>query len=197
MFKNRDLQIIDVPYFDELSGRKIFDEIRYNVKFTQYLPDLERQQRPLNRKYLFNVSMPDLNSLQIINTVDPTFFPTNIHFGYQQRKDRHADKTNQKTIFQNEVFELVMGSNQVVHNRGRALAYLGNADKKRRRPQEFDGGGNDVDMGQKLPRHQYKRRIELANDNQDLFNLSNLQSAQATQIPATMNSMTFANNSNN
>lgn len=31
-----------------------------------------------------------------------------------------------------EMYNLIMGSNQIVHNRGRALAYLGNGDKKRK-----------------------------------------------------------------
>jgi len=45
-----------VPYFDELSANKIFEKIRTNVKFQEYLPDLDAGSRPLNRKYLFNVS---------------------------------------------------------------------------------------------------------------------------------------------
>jgi len=32
-----------------------------------------------------------------------------------------------------EMFQLLMGSNQIIHNRGRALAYMGNADRKRDR----------------------------------------------------------------
>jgi len=33
-----------------------------------------------------------------------------------------------------EMYNLIMGSSQIVHNRGRALAYLGNAEKKRKQP---------------------------------------------------------------
>ena len=42
------------------------------------------------------------------------------------------------------LYNLLMGSNQIVHNRGRALAYLGNADRKRNRADmNADGGGID------------------------------------------------------
>ena len=44
---------------------------------------------------------------------------------------RHADKGESKLTIDREMYALLMGSNQIVHNRGRALAYMGNAEKKR------------------------------------------------------------------
>ena len=44
------------------------------------------------------------------------------------------------------LFALIQNSNQVVHNRGRALAYLRNAGKKRR-VVEGGGNGNEGDGG--------------------------------------------------
>lgn len=55
--------MIDVPFFDELSANKIFEKIKKNLTFKEYLPDLDVLARPLNRKYLFNVS--------IITTIQP------------------------------------------------------------------------------------------------------------------------------
>lgn len=56
-----------------------------------------------------------------------------------------------------------MNSNQVVHNRGRALAYLGGGDKKRSRAQAHlpDDDALDFGGGQRKPQHQYKRKQEL------------------------------------
>jgi len=71
-----------------------------------------------------------------VNTIDNDFFPENIRFAYFQRKERHEDKGNEKLQLNAELFLLIQGSNQIVHNRGRALAYMGNADKKRK----FGGG---------------------------------------------------------
>lgn len=63
MFRNSEIKMIDVPFFDELSANKIFEKIKKNLTFKEYLPDLDVLARPLNRKYLFNVS--------IITTIQP------------------------------------------------------------------------------------------------------------------------------
>jgi len=55
-----------------------------------------------------------------------------------------------------------MGSNQIVHNRGRALAYLGNAEKKRGRD-EFTGAADanvDSDGGQARHRYVLKQKLK-------------------------------------
>lgn len=87
-----------------------------------------------------------------MNTIDPSFFPENIRAGYEQRKIRHVDKTETKMQMDAGLFELIMGSNQIVHNRGRALAYLGGADKKRKL--------NEDGTAHVVIRHQYdKKRV--------------------------------------
>lgn len=89
--------MIDVPYFNELAATKIFDEIKSNLNFLPYLPDLTQLKRPPNRQYMFNVSPVLAHTLlQIVNTIDPTFFMENIRSGYEQRKHRHADKHDSK-----------------------------------------------------------------------------------------------------
>ena len=90
-----------------------------------------------------------------MNTIDPSFFPENIRAGYVQRKIRHVDKTETKMQMDAGLFELIMGSNQIVHNRGRALAYLGGADKKRRL--------NEDGTAHVIQRHQYDKKRVLGN----------------------------------
>ena len=63
-----------------------------------------------------------------------------------------------------ELYNLLMRSNQIVHNRGRALCYLGNADKKRNRADmNANGGGIDSNgsLGQKQKRHPFSKKQEL------------------------------------
>ena len=74
-----------------------------------------------------------------MNTLDPEFFPANIKDAYRQRKERHEDKGNEKLQMNAELFDLIQGSNQILHNRGGALAYMGNADKKRKLGNGGDG----------------------------------------------------------
>jgi len=56
VFRNEEIKLVDVPFFDELSANKIFEKIKSNHRFKEYLPDLDLLSRPLNRKYMFNVS---------------------------------------------------------------------------------------------------------------------------------------------
>jgi hypothetical protein len=42
------------------------------------------------------------------------------------------------------LYDLLKGSNQIVHNRGRALAYLGNAEKKRTRDEFLVSDGLSI-----------------------------------------------------
>lgn len=66
-----------------------------------------------------------------MNTIAPDYFITNIRDGYRLRKERHADKDMVEFEVDQSMYQLLMGSNQVVHNRGRALAYLSGGLKKR------------------------------------------------------------------
>lgn len=49
--------MIDVPFFNELAASKIFDDIKSNPEYVEYLPDLTKLKRPLNRQYMFNVRL--------------------------------------------------------------------------------------------------------------------------------------------
>lgn len=67
------------------------------------------------------------------------------------------------------MYELIRNSNQIVHNRGKALSYLGNADKKRRHG-DIDGA---EEVRPSKPRHEYKRKMEIHNyTNPPGFNLN-------------------------
>ena len=65
MFKNHEICMIDVPFFNELSAVKIFEDIKRNATFQQYLPDLTELKRPLSRQYLFNVMHLDFAHLSL------------------------------------------------------------------------------------------------------------------------------------
>ena len=121
--------------------------------------------RPLNRKYLFNVSADHFEPVHnqplpilVINTIDPSFFIANIKNGYDMRKTRHFEKNNQPITMAQEMYNLVMNSNQIVHNRDRALAFLGNSYKKHR---QSEGG---------RPRHEYSLAVnDLSTSTVDLM----------------------------
>ena len=86
-------------------------------------------------------------TVKIVNTLDPNYFIENIRSGYEQRKIRHSDRNEQKMEMDESLYNLLMGSNQIVHNRGRALAYLGNAEKKRSRDQFANTEDANLDLG--------------------------------------------------
>jgi hypothetical protein len=54
-FSNSDISVINVPYFEELAAKNLFDEIKRVPAFLLYLPDFNAGQRPPNRKYMYNV----------------------------------------------------------------------------------------------------------------------------------------------
>jgi len=88
----------------------------------------------------------------------------NIQEAYRLRKIRHSDKNEAKMEMDLDLYNLLMGSNQIVHNRGRALAYLGGADRKRSRADmNAEGGGLDMNgpTGQRQRRDPYPKKQEL------------------------------------
>jgi hypothetical protein len=91
-----------------------------------------------------------------VNTCDPTYFPENIKEAFRLRKINHADKSNSKLEVDADLYHLIMGSNQIVHNRGRALAYLG-GDKKRGRPEAGAGGIDDGGLAPHPKREGYMK----------------------------------------
>lgn len=46
------------------------------------------------------------------------------------RKERHADKDMVEFEVEQNMYQLLMGSNQIIHNRGRALAYISGMKKR-------------------------------------------------------------------
>jgi hypothetical protein len=56
VFKNSDIRMVAVPHFAELAATKVFEEVKRNPLFQNYLPELDALKRPMNRQYLFNVS---------------------------------------------------------------------------------------------------------------------------------------------
>lgn len=65
-----------------------------------------------------------------MNTIDPEYFIANIKEGYRLRKERHSDKGMASLEVDQGMYALLMGSNQIIQNRGRALAYLSGLKKR-------------------------------------------------------------------
>ena len=51
--------MIKVPLLQELTTIKIMEQIVQDLEIQQYLPDLSKLKRPLNREYMYNVSSLD------------------------------------------------------------------------------------------------------------------------------------------
>jgi len=64
-----------------------------------------------------------------VNTIDSNFFLENIRAGYQQRHERHADRGKEQVEIVSHIYDIIKNSNQIVHNRGKALSYLTNKRK--------------------------------------------------------------------
>ena len=59
VFKRKDVRMIKVPLLQELTTIKIMEQIVQDPEIQQYLPDLGKLKRPLNREYMYNVSSLD------------------------------------------------------------------------------------------------------------------------------------------
>jgi len=59
-----------------------------------------------------------------VNTIDPDYFEVNIRSAYELRKIRYNDKNNGELEVDFEIYNLLKNSNQIVHNRGKALSYM-------------------------------------------------------------------------
>jgi hypothetical protein len=115
--------VIKVPNFIEFSAVNIFNRVKDIPRFMQYLPDLGESRVP-NREYLLN----------IVNTVDPSYFRENIKWAYKQRKDFKVQKEQKKCEMSTFMYELIKSSNQITTgSKSRALNMLGVGVKKRDR----------------------------------------------------------------
>jgi len=81
-----------------------------------------------------------------VNTIDSNFFLENIRAGYQQRQERNADKGKEPVEIVSHIYDIIKNSHQILHNRGKALAYLTNKRKE----------GPHQAQARKAP-HQYER----------------------------------------
>ena len=93
-----------------------------------------------------------------MNTLDPDFFEMNIAEGYRQRKERHTEKDNAEISMDLGLYQLLMSSNQIIHNRGRALAYL--CGSKKRFQHDSEGDQPMESKPRKAP-HQYQPKTRV------------------------------------
>ena len=83
-----------------------------------------------------------------MNTLDPQYFEENIRAAYELRKIRHMDKNDGQLEMDYEIYNLLKGSNQIVHNRGKALSYM----NEKKRPS---------DPTDATVRHEYEKKRQL------------------------------------
>jgi hypothetical protein len=92
----------------------------------------------------------------VVNTLDSSFFVENIRTGYQLRKEHQADRGKEPVEIAAHIYEIIKNSNQIVHNRGKALAYL--SGKSREGPSQRPA--------RKAP-HQFERAVGLQGHRQE------------------------------
>lgn len=99
-----------------------------------------------------------------MNTIDPGYFIENIKEGYRQRKERHSDKGMASLEVDQGMYALLMGSNQVIHNRGRALAYLSGLKKRGNLDSSMadeEAKSDQRHNGERKKPHEFKRTVTL------------------------------------
>jgi hypothetical protein len=96
-----------------------------------------------------------------------------------------------------DIHNIIFNSNQVVHSRGRALAYLRNNEKKRKVPLEFDVEGEDGEGEQRRARHEYKRKHDPSAQNPLLLQMQLQRSGATTPFSAFSYSAQHSRPSNN
>ena len=91
-------------------------------RIRDYLPD-PTHEKPINREYLFNVRAANFN-VQIVNTVDPNFFETNIPEAFRARKVANAEAQNKMVEVLPYFLDVIKNSNMI--NNGKCLLRLVN-----------------------------------------------------------------------
>ena len=116
-----ELKTIEVPKFKAISVHKVFEKVKENRLIMSYIPDFDpaeiEPKHALDREFFFNV----------INTLDPDFFPTAIESLEQQRSERRGagEPENLQVEIIPELFNLVQyGVGGRAGNAARSLAAL-------------------------------------------------------------------------
>ena len=98
-----ELKTIEVPKYKAISVQKVYEKVKSNDLIMSYLPDFKPEEiqpkHALDREFFFNV----------INTLDPDFFPSAIESIEEQRLEaRGAGKPeNLQVEIIPELFDLV------------------------------------------------------------------------------------------
>eukprot|EP00347_Sterkiella_histriomuscorum_P003784 403362955 len=124
VLRNHEVRIISVPKLNELSVINLISDIKNEPDICKYLPDI-KDGKLISRQFLYN----------IINTVKPEFFPSNIKASLEFRQKQKTLDKNKFIKLTAEMFGVL--ENAVitsVSNRGRAVNLLNQGTKKRKRP---------------------------------------------------------------
>ena len=87
LLTNSEVRIIGVPKLDEFATKKLEASAQQDPDISKYLPE-SKEKRSLNRQFLFNVRLHSgVISIQVIHTIKPMFFPSNIQQAMKKRQE--------------------------------------------------------------------------------------------------------------
>jgi hypothetical protein len=120
---NEQVRQVHVPRVAEFKVKGLLEMARKDELVSKYLPDVS-EKRVMNRQFLFTV----------INTLRPSYFPTEIHGALHHRKEKKALLESKYISMSPAMYQLIMNSQHVATStRGRALALLNTTCKKRKK----------------------------------------------------------------
>ena len=130
-FQLFEVNQINVPKFKALSVGKVYEKVKDNDLIMSYIPDFDPEETEpkvaLCREFFFN----------IINTLDPEFFPKAIESIEAQRLEAQSGTTaeNLQVEIIPELYDLIQyGTDSRGTHAARSLAALRRGSGRRRRP---------------------------------------------------------------
>lgn len=93
VFKRKDIRMIKVPLLQELTTIKIMEQIVQDLEIQQYLPDLSKLKRPLNREYMYNVTSK-AQTYRSSTLSSQTFLTRTYHMPSRSGRSRQKSRSN-------------------------------------------------------------------------------------------------------
>jgi hypothetical protein len=95
LLTNAEVKLINVPRIKELSAKLLQKEALDDPLISKFLPDISNKQ-VLSKEFLFN----------IINSVKPSFFPTNVRELMRLKQEKIAQKKEKFVYVTNHIYNL-------------------------------------------------------------------------------------------
>ena len=93
VFKRKDIRMIKVPLLQELTTIKIMEQIVQDLEIQQYLPDLSKLKRPLNREYMYNVTSK-VQTYRSSTLLSQTFLTKTYHMPSRSGRSRQKSRSS-------------------------------------------------------------------------------------------------------